>query len=281
MPAMGRENNLNPALRQNSALRLLQLSDPHLLADPGGLCRGRPALACLRHGLTQALIQLGGSPLDGLLISGDLCQDESWGGYVHLRELLQDCLPAPLPLALLPGNHDHAGLLRAALGRRAWLAPAAIRFGAWTLLLLSSHRPGSLAGWLEPPQMAWLQRQLAEGAGPVLLAVHHPPLPIGDPSLDGMALQQPERLLQCLSTSPRVRGVVFGHIHQHWHGHWQGLAGGAALPFWGCPSTLINRQSVQPCPLGRPDWPGARLLELGSDGALSSRLLRWPAFETA
>ena len=47
----------------------------------------------------------------------------------------------------------------------------------------------------------------------------------------------------------------------------------------GCPSTLIGYGPVQPCPLGRADNPGGRLLELGEEGEIRHRLLRWPALE--
>ena len=35
-------------------MRLLQLSDPHLVADPAGFCRGRQPLPQLRHALAAA-----------------------------------------------------------------------------------------------------------------------------------------------------------------------------------------------------------------------------------
>ena len=71
-------------------MRLLQLSDPHLVADPAGFCRGRQPLPQLRHALAAALTQLAREDLmpERLLLTGDLCQDETWGGYVRLRELL-------------------------------------------------------------------------------------------------------------------------------------------------------------------------------------------------
>ncbi|MEB3361195.1 MAG: metallophosphoesterase, partial [Synechococcaceae cyanobacterium] len=140
--------------------RILQLSDPHLLADPRGRCRGVRPLRQLHQALRQGLDQARelGCAADLVLISGDLCDDESWGGYARLRELLET---PSLPLALLPGNHDRPLYLRAVLGRRAALAPALLPCGAWDLLLLDSHRPGCVSGWLGAAQLAWLEGLLA------------------------------------------------------------------------------------------------------------------------
>lgn len=256
-------------------MRLLQFSDPHLVAAADGLVRGRAPLAQLRAGLAAATAALGGAP-DLLLISGDLCHDESWGGYAQLRDLLGELA---WPAALLCGNHDHPQLLRSALGRQAWLAPLALELAGVTLLLLDSHRPGTDAGHLGPRQLAWLRRQLAGlGDRPVLVAVHHPPVPIGDPALDAIALVDAGALLELLSPVPGLQAVLFGHVHQHWQAPLPGRPVG--LPpalLLGCPSTLRGFGPVQPCPLGRADDPGGRLLELEAGRPLHQRLLRWPA----
>jgi Icc protein len=261
-------------------LRILQLSDPHLLADPEGLCRGRPSLELFQHALAAALRQLAeaGTPPDQLLISGDLCHDETWGGYVRLRDLLA-ADPALPPVAALPGNHEHLLRLRAALGRQVLLAPARCCLGqgpgSWRLLLLDSHCPGQVGGRLGSAQLAWLERELVEaerqGAW-VLLAVHHPPGPIGDPLLDSIALADGDMLLALVAERAVARGLVFGHVHQHWQG-W--LPGAAGRPLLGCPSTLCPFPAVQPCPLGRADDPGGRLIELGETGEIRHQLLRW------
>ena len=127
-----------------------------------------------------------------------------------------------------------------------------------------------------------LEAELDRAAGPLLVALHHPPVPLGGGSfLDAIGLQQPTPLLACLLACPQVRGLVFGHIHQHWQGQLARPITGPALPLWGCPSTLAAFAAVQPCPLGRPDWPGGRWLELEPGGGISTRLLRWPPLEPA
>jgi Icc protein len=274
-------------------MRLLQLSDPHLLADPAGLCRGRPPLDQLRHGLRSALDLLAAAGLapDRLLLSGDLCHDESWGGYVRLRELLATALPAPLqrPL-LLPGNHDHPALLRAALGRSAAVAPGLWPLSppgpggptpGWSLLALDSHCCGRDGGQLGAAQWSWLEALLTQGgaaapAGPMLVALHHPPIAIGDPAFDRIGLEEGERLVALLARCDRVRGVVFGHVHQYWQGT---VPGRPDLPLLGCPSSLCAFGPVQPCPQGRADDPGGLLLELSAQGDIRHRLLRWPPLQ--
>jgi 3',5'-cyclic-AMP phosphodiesterase len=274
-------------------MRVLQLSDPHLLADPGAKLQGRRPLELLQHGLRQAFYQLqaSGELPDQLLISGDLCQDESFGGYLRLAEALAASPFADLPPPwLLPGNHDHVLRLRAVLGHRAQLAPALLDQGDWQVLLLDSHRPGCLGGELGAAQRDWIAAALQTDRRPLLVAVHHPPLAIGDASFDGIRLDDGEALLECLARSQRWRALVFGHVHQHWQGErpWRhGATGpspaggdgsravhGAAL-LLGCPSCFCSYGPVQPCPLGRAADPGGRLLELRPSGEIHHRLLRW------
>ena len=257
-------------------LHLLQLSDPHLLADPQALYRERNPLLWFE----AALAEVERLQPDVLLVSGDLCQDESWGGYGRLRERLEwlrQRLPGGLQLALLPGNHDQPQLLRSALGRQASLAPALLELGCWRLLLLDSHRPGCVGGWLGPRQLGWLQAELErDPVRPTVVAVHHPPLAIGDAGLDAIGLHDGAALLSRLAPLPGLRALLFGHVHQHWQGPLPGRDPGLpAAWLLGCPSTLCSFRAVQPCPLGRPEDAGGRWLALAADGSLQQRLLRW------
>ena len=86
-------------------MRILQLSDPHLVAADQGLVRGRPALAHFERALQRG----GALNPDLVLVTGDLCQDESWGGYARLLRVLSQLVRCPV--ALLPANHEHPLLL--------------------------------------------------------------------------------------------------------------------------------------------------------------------------
>ena len=139
-------------------------------------------------------------------------------------------------------------------------------------------------------QLAWLERVLQNSDSPLLVALHHPPLAIGDPMLDAIALTEGTDLLEMLQASGRLRGLVFGHVHQHWQADpGSGWAPGPAVPLLACPSTLCAFPAVQPCPLGRPDGPmhgavdldekgaaGESVASAASDPAPSQALRPWP-----
>ena len=252
-------------------MRILQLSDPHLVAADRARVRGRPALPLLERALDNAAEQ---HP-DLLLITGDLCQDESWGGYVRLWRALEQRIQCPV--ALVPGNHDHPLLLQSVLGRRCSTAPADLMVQGVRLLLLNSHWSGCSAGQLGSRQLAWLAERLGTRERrdlPFIVALHHPPVRVGHSVLDSMNLKDAAALMALLRPMQSLRAIVFGHIHQHWQGHCPGIP---EVPLLGCPSTLRSFDAVQPCPLGRADDPGARVLDFAPGGGMRHRLLRWSA----
>ena len=251
-------------------MRILQRSDPHLVAADQGLVRGRPSLAHFERALR---VGCSANP-DLVLVTGDLCQDESWGGYVRLRRVLTKHVRCPV--ALVSGNHDHPLLLDAVLGRTWATAPADLLVQGVRLLLLNSHRVGSAAGELGSLQLQWLEQRLRCSERrelPLVVALHHPPIAIGDAGMDAIRLLDETCLEELLRPHRALRAVIFGHIHQHWQGSWATRPDVALL---GCPSTLCSFRAVQACPRGRADDPGGRLLDLSPDGDLRHQVLRWP-----
>ena len=237
---------------------MAQLTDPHLLADPGGRYRGVNS-----HGQFQTCLRaVRSTDPDLVLLTGDLGQDETWAAYGLLRDQLVTC---GIPALVMAGNHDQPQLLRCCLGRHASVAPCSVAVGNWLVIGLDSHRTGCMGGRLSTAQLDWLVDTLRPHPGPCLMALHHPPTAIGSPRMDPIALEAPERLLDLLQDFPQVKAVVFGHVHQAWRQQ-------APLPLIACPSTAMQIAPTQPS--AYPDAPGWRLLQLEADGQLYTRVMR-------
>ena len=252
-------------------MRLVQLSDPHLVAFNQTFVRDRNPLLNFQFALQQASSH---SP-NLILITGDLCHDETCGGYVLIRDQLQN-LPVSVKCAVLPGNHDNSLFINSILGRHAITAPADLVIDGVRIILLSSHLPARVMGLIGHSQLQWLEKRLSDNqqsGKPLVIALHHPPLVIGSSWLDELGLLDGSELMRILTPIQELRAVLFGHIHQHWRGV---LPGRPDVSVLGCPSTLCSFTAVQPCPLGREDDPGGRLVELDKKGNFFEQVLRWP-----
>ncbi|HLF96137.1 MAG TPA: phosphodiesterase [Methylococcaceae bacterium] len=249
-----------------SALRILHLTDTHILAEPGQTLYGVDT-----YGRTAALLdhvrRTAGAP-DLAVLSGDCVDTPSAAAYGCLKALLAEHLAAPC--LILPGNHDDPMLLKAMFPDAA--VPQAIRDN-WLFVLLDSTRPDSPSGMLSDAELARLEATLAEHpAQHALIALHHHPLPVGSPWMDAMGLAEDSaaRLLEILRRSGNVRLVLCGHAHQEhaWTRH--------GVPLFVTPSSTVQFQpGCDAFTLDRLP-PGCRWLELCPDGGFSSRLIWLP-----
>lgn len=208
-------------------MRIIQLTDCHLLADADARLKGVPTRASLAAVLD--LVRREFVDFDYLVITGDLAHDERRETYAALADMLGDWLPR---CRLIPGNHDNRAAMREVFPEI--IPPAApvppsspageppitfsLAAGAWRLIGLDSHIPGRLPGRLEPPQLDWLEGELRAADAPTLLFVHHPPVAVGSPWLDRIGLESPERFNQIVASSSQVRAIFTGHVHQEFQG---------------------------------------------------------------
>lgn len=202
------------------SLKLIQLTDLHLLADPEADFKGQQPW----HNFLAILaeIEQSGWP-DLFLLTGDLSQDESLESYERLYQTMQ---ATGVPWYWLPGNHDRVDLMQS-------LHP--IEFSVlckdWCFLLLNSQS-GQPHGVLDQAQRVLIQQVLQQQrAKPILVAVHHHPLLVGagrlgelhhstqegDDNIQGIdqiPLRDSGWLWQTLSQQPAVKLVLCGHVHQ-------------------------------------------------------------------
>ena len=208
-------------------LHFLHLTDLHM-PPPGALLRGidvaarvEATLAAIaeRHGPRGPL------PAAFAVVTGDLTRDGEAAAYERLREALARL---PFPAHLMLGNHDDRAAFRAAFPG----APAdgegfvqqALPGPAGLCLLLDTLDQGQAGGRLCDRRLAWLEARLAESEGPVLLFLHHPPLPVGIGGMDAIGLRESAALWEVLAPHrARLRHLFHGHLHRPIAGSWRGI----------------------------------------------------------
>ncbi len=275
-----------------ASLRFHQFTDTHLYAAATGAMRGQQTLPSF----VSALQQAAGFPAPtALLLTGDLVHDEP-AGYAHLHTLLG---ASPVPVQLIPGNHDDPAALAASfaaplaapsaaqLAEPATVTPSSAtspastaspfllggshRYSAgdnrWLVVMLSTHAAGRVDGELGPTALAELERTLvAAGGMNTLLVLHHPPVAVGSAWLDEIGLADAAAFWEVLDPHANVRGVLWGHAHQAFEGQ------RGSVRLMGTPSTCLQFLP------GSADFaldtrgPGWRWLELHADGRIDSQV---------
>jgi 3',5'-cyclic-AMP phosphodiesterase len=186
---------------------LAQLSDPHLDVGPGD----RGSAEALAAAVARVLAL---RPLpDAVVVTGDIANTGAAGEYERAHELLA---PLPMPVHVLPGNHDDRDALRERFavpgdGPLQYVATC----GELRLVVCDTAVDGHDGGALDGGRLEWLEAQLEPGV-PTIVAMHHPPVAIGLPVLDAIGIAEPGRtaLGELLARSPQVLRVVAGHVHR-------------------------------------------------------------------
>lgn len=242
-------------------VHVVQLTDPHLFADPAGTLLGLATRDSLRHVIEQ--VRREQPRIDLLLCTGDLSQDASVASYEAFRELTA---VFDVPTRWLPGNHDEA---RVMLQVAPQLVQAVTDIGAWRVVMLDSAVVGATHGFLEPAQLEVLEAALA-GAGErhCLVCCHHQPVDIGCAWIAPIGLRNADALFQLLGRHSQVKAVLWGHIHQEWDELRDGLR------LLATPSTCIQFAAGSEDFKVSEEQPGYRWLRLHADGRIETGVER-------
>jgi Icc protein len=209
---------------------------------------------------------LGGSwQPDLILATGDLVQDETRAGYVRFRELLGEL---GRPVYCLPGNHDDPALMREVLSAAPFQFCGVAHHGAWSLIMLNSFASNDDGGVLAPEDLDLLERTLAGGGSAhCLIALHHQPVPMGSLWLDSVPLRNADEFLAICDRHSRLRGIVWGHVHQASDRERRGVR------LLSTPSTCaqFRPESDRFALDTRP--PGYRWIDLHTDGSIDTTVV--------
>ncbi len=244
-------------------LRILHLTDPHLFADDAAELRGVVTAASLDRALDD--YRGSGWSADRVIVTGDIAQDHSAGAYRRFVDALSGL---GLPVHCVPGNHDVPDRLREACESAGFYYCAAVDCGDWLIMGLDSAVEGEVAGAVPADEAGRLRAAVeASDAKHVLVHLHHPPVIVGTAWLDAVGMVDVDGALERLRGVARVRGILFGHVHQAHDSTHNGLR------ILGTPSTC--RQFLP----GSEDYavddrpPAWRRVELGADGQIETQLV--------
>lgn len=163
-------------------------------------------------------------------MTGDVADHGAVEEYDRAAELLDG-----LDAFLVPGNHDRREPLRTLLGMPPGTPPArTVVVGGTTALLADSLVPGHDHGEMSPESLA-LPQDAAARAGPLVVALHHPPTAIGSTLLDPLRRRAPRSLLTPLRERADPARVLCGHAHTPLR---TAVGGGAVCIAPGVASTL-------------------------------------------
>jgi 3',5'-cyclic AMP phosphodiesterase CpdA len=199
-----------------SRFLLAQITDMHIKA--GGKRSYR--VVDTESSLTRCVAHLMAMPQqpDAVLFTGDLTDFGRVDEYENLHRLLA---PLPMPVLLMPGNHDDRGNLREGFPGHGYLRQRdgpvdyAIDEFPLRIVALDSTIPQQSGGELREAQLAWLDETLcAQPTKPTLVALHHPPFWTGIGHMDKMGLENPQALEQVIAHHPQVERVISGHLHR-------------------------------------------------------------------
>ena len=195
-------------------MNILHLSDLHLCPE-GMKAYGVVDSHALAQRACEAIAQLA-VRADAVIITGDLADCGFAEEYQRLRGILARL--APLPVFLIPGNHDRREEMLAQLpGLRhsEGFIQYSVEDFPVRLVLLDSVVAGETHGELCPARLAWLERTLAaEPERETMIALHHPPFLTGVKQFDDINLRNHGEFRALIARHKQVTRIISGHHHR-------------------------------------------------------------------
>ncbi len=206
--------------------KILVFTDMHI-REAGQTIRDIETLDRFAGGLEHALRRH--PDAERIVLMGDLANSGKIAEYERLKPLLDAC---PIPVSLMPGNHDNRDNLLAVLpdtptsgGFLQTVADA----GDTRLIMLDTldgppYRNDHHSGVLCDDRMAWLRAALDDARDRrVLVFMHHPPVAVGLDGMDAIRLTNDRAFLDLVKSYPNVAHIFTGHLHRTVSGNVEGL----------------------------------------------------------
>lgn len=218
----------------DTLLTFIHISDTHLNPDRDYIGYGDfPPLAGA-EALVESIQNLP-FQADLILHTGDVVYDPDPSAYDKVKDLFA---PFEMPIYYIAGNHDdNDGLQQHLMGQDAIpnLHYAFEKNGV-QFVCVDSNGPAEVpAGYVPDEQLTWLEQLCtADDQRPLVIAIHHNPIPVGVPWLDDwMRMTNGLDFHEVVKKArDRLVGVFHGHIHQNTTVYRDGILYSAATSSW-------------------------------------------------
>jgi len=249
-------------LASEDVLRLIQVTDTHLMGSPGGRLLNVDTDDSL-----AAVIDLVSHldfPPDAVLVTGDISGDGEASAYQRLDHALA---AITAPSFWLPGNHDELQGATAFSERFV----RTLSNAHWLILMLDTQQDGAVGGHLAPGELDALatavDRANAEGKH-LLVAMHHPVHPVGCDWLDPQKVTNGNAFEVEVQRCRQQVIVLAGHVHQASDTTVNGVR------YLTSPSTCIQFAPQQSAFKVDTAAPGCRWLALAAGGGVTTGVER-------
>lgn len=247
-----------------STLYIAQISDLHLYADTSKRMMGINTWDTFKSVMSLACGPA--FPIDKIILSGDLCQDEKLETY----HLLMDYLKMfPYPYHWIAGNHDSVKIMQTIAMNGQYNNEKIIDTDDWRIILANSNLPGNVRGNVTKKELSWVKKSCDNAKQKnIMLCIHHHMISVDSPSLDPLDINNSNELLKIIKACKKIRLVIFGHIHQDF----EKKIGG--VNYYATPSTCFQFApktddfSIDQVP------QGYRWIALHSDGSFTTQVRR-------
>ncbi|MDB3870092.1 metallophosphoesterase [Candidatus Thioglobus sp.] len=183
--------------------KLIQISDCHI--DDQRLAMGVDS----QKNLQSVIEYIQTVKSDALLISGDLTHHGTLNSYRILKKILS---PIKRPIFVIKGNHDDAENLGQVFKENLFKT---FRLDNWEVISIDSVQTGKTSGLASKAALLELDDTcLNSNADHIMVALHHPIVPMNSSWNDELSLENSQDLFKVLDKHSKIRSIVFGHAHE-------------------------------------------------------------------
>jgi len=173
---------------------IIQISDCHILEND------------LLHGVNtkkrlEKIINHLPKNIDALVLTGDLTHYGDNASYQKINKILPK-----IPTLAIAGNHDN---------KEKIIQSQQLDLNTWQIIGIDSTVKNKVYGFITADEIKKIKKQLDNSKNTfVLIAIHHPPIPMQSAWDDKLSLSNPEVLFNLLKNYPNVKGIIWGHSHE-------------------------------------------------------------------